>query len=172
MHAELTLGLGLAAGHNQVELLLARVGTNGLLGNRRPRYRHETRRRLIWWTGCSVGGAESAVGRRHHRAPHLRRPGVLRGDSRYVLPASRGAVDQLQPDRGIIPQRAVDGDRQSRSAGRHRGSQRSRHAIHFLGLHRTRQACRAGPLDELDRRWLQQRDGRSFLGKNAIRTLS
>ena len=42
MHAELTLGLGLAVGHNQVELLMARAGIKGLPGNRRPRCRHET----------------------------------------------------------------------------------------------------------------------------------
>ena len=42
VHAELTLGLGLAVGHNQVELLMARAGIKGLPGNRRPRCRHET----------------------------------------------------------------------------------------------------------------------------------
>ncbi len=42
VHAELTLGLGLAVGHNQVELLMARAGIKGLPGNRRPRSRHET----------------------------------------------------------------------------------------------------------------------------------
>lgn len=42
VHAELTLGLGLAVGHNQVELLMARAAIKGLPGNRRPRPRHET----------------------------------------------------------------------------------------------------------------------------------
>jgi putative transposase len=42
VHAELTLGLGLAVGHNQVELLMARATIKGLPGNRRPRPRHET----------------------------------------------------------------------------------------------------------------------------------
>ncbi|WP_122503436.1 IS3 family transposase, partial [Mycobacterium kansasii] len=42
VHAELTLGLGLQVGHNQVELLMARAGIKGLPGNRRPRPRHET----------------------------------------------------------------------------------------------------------------------------------
>jgi putative transposase len=42
VHAELTLGLGLSVGHNQVELLMARAAIKGLPGNRRPRCRHET----------------------------------------------------------------------------------------------------------------------------------
>lgn len=42
VHAELTLGLSLQVGHNQVELLMARAGIKGLPGNRRPRPRHET----------------------------------------------------------------------------------------------------------------------------------
>lgn len=42
VHAELTLGLGLQVGHNQVGLLMARAGIKGLPGNRRPRPRHET----------------------------------------------------------------------------------------------------------------------------------
>ena len=36
VHAELTLGLGLAVGHNQVEMLMARAAIKGLPGNRRP----------------------------------------------------------------------------------------------------------------------------------------
>ena len=42
VHAELTLGLGLQVGHNQIELLMARAGIKGLLGTRRRRPRHET----------------------------------------------------------------------------------------------------------------------------------
>ena len=42
VHAELTLGLGLQVGRNQVELLMARAGLKGLPGTRRPRPRHET----------------------------------------------------------------------------------------------------------------------------------
>lgn len=42
VHAELTLGLGLAVGHNQVEMLMTRAARKGLPGNRRPRPRHET----------------------------------------------------------------------------------------------------------------------------------
>lgn len=42
VQAELTLGLGLQVGHNQVELLMARAAIKGLPGNRRPRPRHET----------------------------------------------------------------------------------------------------------------------------------
>ena len=42
VHAELTLGLGLQIGHNQVEMLMARATIKGLPGDRRPRPRHET----------------------------------------------------------------------------------------------------------------------------------
>ncbi|QNJ92556.1 IS3 family transposase [Mycolicibacterium fluoranthenivorans] len=42
VHAELTLGLGLQVGHNQVEMLMARSTIKGLPGTRRPRPRHET----------------------------------------------------------------------------------------------------------------------------------
>lgn len=41
-HAELTLGLGLQVGHNQVEMLMARATIKGMAGTRRPRPRHET----------------------------------------------------------------------------------------------------------------------------------
>lgn len=40
--AELTMGLGLQVGHDQVEMLMARAGRKGLPGTRRPRPRHET----------------------------------------------------------------------------------------------------------------------------------
>jgi transposase InsO family protein len=42
MHAELTLGLGIPAGHGAVEMLMHRAGIKGLPGNRRPRPRHQT----------------------------------------------------------------------------------------------------------------------------------
>lgn len=42
VHAELALGLGLAVGHGQVEMLMARAAIKGLPGARRPRPRHET----------------------------------------------------------------------------------------------------------------------------------
>lgn len=42
VHAELTLGLGLQVGHNQVEMPMARATIKGLPGTRRPRPRHET----------------------------------------------------------------------------------------------------------------------------------
>lgn len=42
VHAELTLGLGLQVGHNQVEMLMARATIKGLPGTRRRRSRHET----------------------------------------------------------------------------------------------------------------------------------
>lgn len=42
VHAELTLGLGLQVGHNQIEMLMARAAIKGLPGNRRARARHET----------------------------------------------------------------------------------------------------------------------------------
>ena len=37
VHAELTLGLGLAVGHGQVEMLMARAAIKELPGTRRPR---------------------------------------------------------------------------------------------------------------------------------------
>jgi putative transposase len=42
VHAELTLGLGLQVGHNQIELLMARADIQALPGTRRRRPRHET----------------------------------------------------------------------------------------------------------------------------------
>jgi hypothetical protein len=42
VHAELTLGLGLQIGHNQIEMLMTRAAIKGLPGNRRPRPRHQT----------------------------------------------------------------------------------------------------------------------------------
>ena len=36
VHAELTLGLGIAVGHGAVEMLMRRAGIKGLPGNRRP----------------------------------------------------------------------------------------------------------------------------------------
>ncbi|MFI5719007.1 DDE-type integrase/transposase/recombinase [Nocardia sp. NPDC051750] len=42
VHAELTLGLGIGVGYNQVELLMARAGIKGLPGVKRARPRHQT----------------------------------------------------------------------------------------------------------------------------------
>ena len=42
VHAELTLGLGVSVGHNQIELLMARAAIKGLPGTRRSRPRHDT----------------------------------------------------------------------------------------------------------------------------------
>lgn len=42
VHAELTLGLGIAVGHGAVEMLMHRAGIKGLPGSRRPRPRHQT----------------------------------------------------------------------------------------------------------------------------------
>ncbi|QNJ93868.1 IS3 family transposase [Mycolicibacterium fluoranthenivorans] len=42
VRAELTLGLGLQVGHNQMEMLMARATIKGLPCTRRPRPRHET----------------------------------------------------------------------------------------------------------------------------------
>ena len=42
IHAELTLGLGLTVGHNQIEAVMSRAGIKGLPGTRRPKSRHQT----------------------------------------------------------------------------------------------------------------------------------
>jgi putative transposase len=42
VHAELTLGLGIAVGRGEVEMLMRRAGVKGLPGSRRPRPRHQT----------------------------------------------------------------------------------------------------------------------------------
>ncbi|AVH20084.1 hypothetical protein C5B73_00050 (plasmid) [Nocardia cyriacigeorgica] len=42
VHVELTLGLGIDVGYNQVELLMARAGIKGLPGVKRARPRHQT----------------------------------------------------------------------------------------------------------------------------------
>jgi putative transposase len=42
VHAELTLGLGITAGHGAIELLMRRAQIKGLPGSRRPRPKHQT----------------------------------------------------------------------------------------------------------------------------------
>lgn len=42
IHAELTLGLGLSVGQNQIEAVMSRAGIKGLPGTRRPKSRHQT----------------------------------------------------------------------------------------------------------------------------------
>ncbi|MFD0684610.1 DDE-type integrase/transposase/recombinase [Actinomadura fibrosa] len=42
VHAELTLGLGIAVGHGAVEILMRRAGLRGLPGSRRRRLIHQT----------------------------------------------------------------------------------------------------------------------------------
>ena len=42
IHAELTLGMGIQAGHGAVAALMRRAGIKGLPGNRRPRLKHQT----------------------------------------------------------------------------------------------------------------------------------
>lgn len=42
IHAELTLGLGIAVSHGAVQMLMRRAGIKGLPGSRRPRPKHQT----------------------------------------------------------------------------------------------------------------------------------
>ncbi len=62
VHAEPTLGLGISVGHGQVELLMARAGIKGLLGNRRLKPKHQTRPREIWSTGRSRDRSQISCG--------------------------------------------------------------------------------------------------------------
>ena len=72
------------------------------------------RRRPIWSSGCSPAKRQTVVGHRHHRTPHLRGQGLLRGRAGHLLPAGRRLVDRLQPDRRAGHQRAGHGHRQPR----------------------------------------------------------
>lgn len=111
VYAELTRGLGLQVGHNQVELLMARAAIKGLPGNRRRRPRHET--------PTATDLAERMFTR---EAPsrlwvtditeHRTYEGVVRGRARHLLPAGGGMVNRFQPDRGASHQRPGYGHRE------------------------------------------------------------
>jgi transposase InsO family protein len=114
VHAELTLGRGIVVGHRTIALLMRRAGIKGLPNHRRPRPRHDTPTAvdLVDRNFARPPGAESAVGHRHHRAPHQGGQGVLRGRPGRALPTRRGLVDRLQPDRRPRDERAGHGDRE------------------------------------------------------------
>ena len=62
VHAELTLGLGLQVGHNQVEMLMARAAIKGLRATGGPGLGMRRRRPPIWWSGCSPGRHQIGCG--------------------------------------------------------------------------------------------------------------
>ena len=144
VHAELTLGLGLQVGHNQVEMLMARAAIKGLPGNRRPRPRHETPTASdLVERMFTREAAKPVVGHRHHRAPHLRGQGVLRGRAGHLLPPGGRLVDRLQPDRGAGHQRprAWPSPTATRSRA---GSIHSDHGMQFTSWAFTDRAKRSG----------------------------
>lgn len=152
VHAELTLGLGIRVGHNQVEMLMARAAVKGLPGNPRARPKHQTptasdlvnrsfarkQPNQLWVTDITEHFHEGGQG-------------VLRGCARYVLAASGRLVDRLDTDRGTGHQRARDGDLEPRTRTRDSDSFRSWDAIHLVGLHRPGSQVRVGAVDGFDR---------------------
>ena len=170
VHAELTLGLGLQVGHNQVEMLMARAAIKGLPGNRRPRPRHETPTasdlvermftreapNRLWVTDITEhrtyeGKVYCAV--------------VLDTFSRRVVGWS---IDSSQTA-ALVTNALGHGHRQPRPAGRRDHPLRPRRAVHLLGLHRPGQTLGSGSVDGVDRRLLRQRHDRILLGQNANR---
>jgi hypothetical protein len=55
VHAELTLGLGIGIGYNQVELLMVRAGIRALPGSNGPGHGIRPRPPVTWSTGLSHG---------------------------------------------------------------------------------------------------------------------
>ena len=95
VHAELTLGHGLAVGEEAVWLLMREAGLQGLTG--RPAYRripHAADRRRSGRSQLRPQRPGPSVGHRHHRAPHPGGQGLLRGRARRVLPPGRRLVDR------------------------------------------------------------------------------
>jgi putative transposase len=119
VHAELTLGRGIAVGHCKVELVMRQAGIAGLSG--RPKWRRVP----------NLATTSDLVDRqftRHERdrlwvtdiTEHpTREEGVLRGRARHLLPAGRRLVDRQLGDGRAGHQRTGDGHRPTRT-GRHR----------------------------------------------------
>lgn len=158
VHAELTLGLGLQVGHNQVELLMARADIKGLPGTRRPRPRHETPTATDLVERMFTREAPNRLWV-NEITEHRTYEGkvycavVLDTFSRRVVGR---LVDRLQPDRRPCDQRTGHGHRQPRSSGQrdHPLGPRGARPIHLMGLHRPRKTVRAGAVEGVDRRLL------------------
>ena len=129
VHAELTLGRGLAVGREAVATLMRRSGLQGLSG--RPRYRSAPN--VVAASGprrppVRALRPRSALGHGHYRAPNPGRQDLLRGRSRHLQPASCGLVNRRSADRDAGDERTRHGHRATPTIGRidcH--SQRPRH---------------------------------------------
>lgn len=170
VHAELTLGLGLQVGHNQVELLMTRAGIKGLPGNRRPRPVTRHRRRLIWRSGCSPGRPQTGCGSPTSLSTAPMRASCTARSYSIPFPGvwSGGQLIRVRPLCWSLTHSAWRSP--TETAGRCDCPLRPRRAIYLLGLHRPRQAVGSGAVDGLDRRLLRQRNDRILLGQNANRT--
>lgn len=62
IHAELTLGHGIAVGHGCIEMLMRVAGVKGLPGNKRARSKHQTRPRAISSTVNSPATSRTSCG--------------------------------------------------------------------------------------------------------------
>jgi transposase-like protein len=78
---------------------------------------------------------QSAVGHRHHRTPHPRRQGLLRGRAGRLLPPSGRLVDRLDPDRPAGHQHPGHGTAEPPSRPRHHHPLRPRGAARQLDVH-------------------------------------
>ncbi|GAA4612950.1 hypothetical protein GCM10023195_55840 [Actinoallomurus liliacearum] len=152
VHAELTLGRGIAVGHGQIELLMHRAGIKGLPGHKRRRPVHQTP------TAADLVDRKFARERPDQLwvtdiTEHPTREGkvyccvVLDTYSRRVVGWS---IDSSQTSTLVTNAlgMAIHNRRPAAGAVIH-----SDHggAVHFLGLYPPRPRVRAGGIDGLDR---------------------
>ena len=145
---------------------MARAGIKGLPGNRRPRCRHEAptapdlAKRMFTrevpnrlWVN-DISEHRTYEGKVHCAVVSIRSPGESSG--------GRSTCTRPRPSH----QRAVDGDRQSRSVGP-ASLVHSDHGAQspLLGLHGPREAVRAGPVDGLNRATATTTEDRIILGR-------
>ena len=171
VHAELTLGRGIAIGHQAVELLMRRAGVQGISG--RPRFRRIP----------GVIAAADRVERHFHRdqrdelwvtdiTEHRTREGkvycavVLDAWSRRVV----GWSIELHAEHCARHQRPRYGHRATPAERRHHHPQRPRDAVHVLGIHSTRHRLGSPAVDGFRWRLLRQRHDGVILELDAGRT--
>src|SRR6266702_249471 len=169
VHAELTLGQGVAVGHQAVELLMHRAGIQGISG--RPKFRRVP----------GVVTAADRVERQFHRdnpdelwvtdvTEHPTREGkvycavVLDAWSRRVI----GWSIDGSPSTALVTNAlgmAIDQRRPANSTVIHRPG----HSVHFLGIHSTSRRLGTSAIDGLGRRLFRQRRDGGLLESDAGR---
>lgn len=100
VHAELTLGLGIAVGYHAVELLMRRAGLQGVTG--RPKFRRGLRPEATWSSVSSPVPAVISCGSPISPSTPPAKEAVLRGGAGCLLAPGGWLVDRRHPTAALV----------------------------------------------------------------------